>query len=291
MSNRLLGVALARQALDAVHQVVRGRTVVLARGRCCPGPRSTRCRRASPPRSRARRARARARPHASARPCARPRRPPPAAPRTAGRPTRVSISASCASESSRKSTRTSGCVSRSAAIAPRSAASSTWLATSMLRAPAARPACTCVTVAKVRPQAPASSWRRNSCGDIVVLPCGAKRTLRVVGEALHPADVVRQRVAPDHGQRQRQVAGQHVPALCADLRPRHRRGAVRKALERGIEQGIEEVGHARDYSPPWRFSLMDANSVHAHAGLRGHDAPPTRTPCIRSTRPFVHFAT
>ena len=32
----------------------------------------------------------------------------------------------------------------------------------------------CVTVAKVRPHAPASSWRANSCGDIVVLPCGAR---------------------------------------------------------------------------------------------------------------------
>ena len=34
-----------------------------------------------------------------------------------------------------------------------------------------------------------------------------------IGEALHPADVVGQRVAPDQRQRQRQVTGQNVPAL------------------------------------------------------------------------------
>ena len=34
------------------------------------------------------------------------------------------------------------------------------------------------TLATVMPQAPASSWRRNSCGDIDVLPCGASATPR-----------------------------------------------------------------------------------------------------------------
>jgi hypothetical protein len=45
-----------------------------------------------------------------------------------------------------------------------------------VRAPAARPACNWLTVANVNPHAPAASWRSNTCGDIVVLPCGAKRT-------------------------------------------------------------------------------------------------------------------
>ena len=36
------------------------------------------------------------------------------------------------------------------------------------------------------------------------------------GEVAHPGVVVRQRRIADHGQRQRQVAGEHVPALRAD---------------------------------------------------------------------------
>jgi hypothetical protein len=58
----------------------------------------------------------------------------------------------------------------------RSTAFTTWLAIIRRVAPAVMPARICATVAKVRPQAPSSSWRLSSCGDMVVLPCGAMST-------------------------------------------------------------------------------------------------------------------
>ena len=52
----------------------------------------------------------------------------------------------------------------------------TWLAIRQWRAPDSSPTRACVTLAKLMPQAPASSCAATSCGDIVVLPCGASST-------------------------------------------------------------------------------------------------------------------
>ena len=66
------------------------------------------------------------------------------------------------------------CALSSAWMPARFSSASTSLAISVRRAPAATPTASWVTVANVSPQAPASSWRWKSCGDIVVLPCGAR---------------------------------------------------------------------------------------------------------------------
>jgi hypothetical protein len=57
--------------------------------------------------------------------------------------------------------------------APRS---TSWLARRRRRTPKWRYTLACATVATVIPQAPAWSWRSTSCGDMVVLPCGAMST-------------------------------------------------------------------------------------------------------------------
>ncbi|MCY1544310.1 hypothetical protein D9M68_801850 [compost metagenome] len=85
-----------------------------------------------------------------------------------------SMSASCAVESTRNTTRRSACWASSIWMPARSSSLTTWLAINVRRAPAATPTASWVTVAKVSPHAPASSWRWNSCGDMVVLPCGAR---------------------------------------------------------------------------------------------------------------------
>jgi len=60
---------------------------------------------------------------------------------------------------------------------------------------------------------------------------------------LHPRQVVLERLALEHGQRQRQVAGQHVPAGGADLAAAARRGGARIALEVAAQQRVCEVVH------------------------------------------------
>jgi len=52
-------------------------------------------------------------------------------------------------------------------------APTSWFAISRRVAPCSKATAHCTAVASVMPQAPASSWRRNSAGVIVVLPCGA----------------------------------------------------------------------------------------------------------------------
>ncbi len=51
-----------------------------------------------------------------------------------------------------------------------------WLASSTRGTPKRRQTMSCCTVATVIPKAPSASWRANSCGAIVVLPCGHRRT-------------------------------------------------------------------------------------------------------------------
>ncbi len=138
----------------------------------------------------------------------------------------ASISSSCAGESTRNTTRRSACARCSALDAGQVGVGEHLVGDQAARArrPPRRPRAAS-TVAKVSPQAPASSWRRNSCGDIVVLPCGARSHAARRGITLHPAEVVLQRVALEHRQRQRQVAGQHVPA-CVPIAER-RSGALR----------------------------------------------------------------
>ncbi len=63
----------------------------------------------------------------------------------------------------------------------------------------------------------------------------------VLRVAAHPREVVRHRVSLHHGQRQGQVARQHVPALRPDVRTPQRRAAMRKPFERGIEQRVDQV--------------------------------------------------
>ncbi|MNL24221.1 hypothetical protein D3C87_1456460 [compost metagenome] len=58
---------------------------------------------------------------------------------------------------------------------------------------------------------------------------------------LHPLEVVFERLALEHGQRQRQVAGQHVPAGGADFAAQARRLGARVALEAVAEQRVDEV--------------------------------------------------
>ncbi|MDT4882886.1 hypothetical protein FQZ97_1188810 [compost metagenome] len=56
------------------------------------------------------------------------------------------------------------------------ARSTSWLAISTRRTPCRYASRTCGAVARVIPQAPASSCSANSAGLIVVLPCGASST-------------------------------------------------------------------------------------------------------------------
>ncbi|MDT4835165.1 hypothetical protein FQZ97_688210 [compost metagenome] len=69
---------------------------------------------------------------------------------------------------------------------------------------------------------------------------------------LHPRQVVFERLALEHGQRQWQVAGQHIPAGGADFAAPARRLGARVALETVAQQRVDEVvcrgrnvGHGR----------------------------------------------
>jgi hypothetical protein len=60
-------------------------------------------------------------------------------------------------------------------------------------------------------------------------------------EAPHPAAVVVERCALDHGDRQRQVALEQVPAALADLAERHRRRGRRQPFDAAVEGGLQQA--------------------------------------------------
>ncbi len=83
---------------------------------------------------------------------------------------------------------------------------------------------------------------------------------------LHPREVVLQRLALEHGQRQRQVAGQHVPAGGTDFTAPARRLGARVALEAVAEQRVDEVlgsrsgvGHGR------ATAMLESSSLRMQA--------------------------
>ena len=109
-----------------------------------------------------------------------------------------------------------------------SGAPTSWLARITRRAPAARITASCATVAAVIAHAPASSWRRISCGASVVLPCGASARPRSSHQPCIVAQVVRDarsRAAPAAAARGRRAAGRSpgCPAHRPSTHPRRRR--------------------------------------------------------------------
>ena len=98
----------------------------------------------------------------------------------------ASISFNCGIESTRKCSSRSGVASFSCIACRMSSRPTSWLARMMRRKPTRTPRLTCCIVANVMPQAPDSICRANSCGAIVVLPCGASNTpVARVKSAIH----------------------------------------------------------------------------------------------------------
>ena len=182
-------------------------------------------------------------------------------------PASASISASCASESTRKWNSRSGCSSRQSDDFARSRASPTsWLAMITRRTPKRTQTPSCCTLATVMPQAPAASCCAKICGAIVVLPCGASSTpVAAVKSRIHAwlwASADSRSTARGNGRSPRR----QVPALRADRRQRQRCGAWRKSLRPRVDdlapQRIEFQRHG------WRGGHSDFRSLGSSRSRR-----------------------
>ena len=80
----------------------------------------------------------------------------------------------------------------------------------------------------------------------------------VASKALHPLQIAIQCIATDHGQRQRQIALQHVPALAADGGAAQRAAVVGEAFLRGVQEGVEQVLQGHGVVRPSMSSRMQA---------------------------------
>ena len=168
----------------------------------------------------------------------------------AWRADQASISASCAGESTRKATRRPACSRSSCWIAARSASPSTWLAISARRTPAAHADRELRDGGEGDAPGAGIELAREQLRRHRGLAVRRQVDAPVPRLALHPGDVVRERVALEQRDRQRQVAGQHVPAGLRDGAAAQRGLVVREALEAGADERVEQVvgvhGECRD---------------------------------------------